>query len=319
MHATLPQLHPTSFNHMAPKALLLVAAVILTQAQARPFRSGAELVRLTVTVTDREGNVVRALPVDAFAIAEDGIPRPIAKFAAETVPLTLVVALDLSTSMQGLRIAFARTAVLALLDRLGPDDEFVVIGFNDHVFNITDGTKDRAAVTRALAEARPGGATALYDAVNTGVRLLDRAVHTRKTLLLISDGHDAVPTSLPPAQASISDLRVGTEAREAAALQIVRRSEALLYAIAMNARNPLGQDVPALERLTGPTGGATVPAATDEAAVSAAERIGDELRVQYVLGFVPDHHDGKFHRVDVTLKGCDGCRARARAGFIAAK
>jgi hypothetical protein len=99
----------------------------------------------------------------------------------------------------------------------------------------------------------------------------------------------------------------------------VRRSEALLYAVAMNVTSPEGQDVSALERLTAPTGGATVAAATDEAAVRAAERIGDELRVQYVLGFVPDHHDGKFHRVDVTLKGCDGCRARVRAGFIAAK
>jgi VWFA-related protein len=304
---------------MAPRALLLAAAVILAHGQARPFRSGAELVRLTVTVTDRNGTVVRALPSDAFAIAEDGMPRPIAQFAAETVPLTLVVALDLSTSMQGRRIASARTAILALLDRLGPDDEFVVIGFNDRVFNITDGTKDRAAVTRALAAVHPGGPTALYDAVNTGVRLLDRAAHNRKTLLLISDGRDAVPSSLPPGQQRPGDDGGVTEARETAALGIVRRSEALLYAVAMNVTSPEGQDVSALERLTAPTGGATVAAATDEAAVRAAERIGGELRIQYVMGFVPDHHDGKFHRVEVAIKGCDGCRARVRAGFIAAR
>jgi hypothetical protein len=54
---------------MAPRALLFAAAVLLAHGQARPFRSGAELVRLTVTVTDREGTVVRALPSDAFAIA----------------------------------------------------------------------------------------------------------------------------------------------------------------------------------------------------------------------------------------------------------
>lgn len=304
---------------MAPRALLLAAAVILAQGQARPFRSGAELVRLTVTVTDRDGKVVRALPSDAFAITEDDIGRPIVQFAAETVPVTLVVALDFSTSMQGRRIASARAAVLALLDRLGPDDEFVVIGFNDRVFNVTDGTKDRAAVIRALAAAHPGGPTALYDAVNVGVRLLDRAAHNRKALMLISDGRDAVPSSLPPGQQRPGDDGGLTEVREAAALGIVRRSELLLYAIAMNVTSPEGQNVPALERLTAPTGGATVPVTTDEAAVGAAERIGDELRVQYVLGFVPDHHDGKFHRVDVTLKGCDGCRARARAGFIADK
>jgi Ca-activated chloride channel homolog len=302
---------------MGPRTLLLAAAVSLAQGQA--FRSDAELVRLTVTVTDRDGHVVRALPSDAFAIAEDGNPRPIAQFAADTVPLTLVVALDLSTSMQGRRIKAARTAVLALLDRLGPDDEFVVIGFNDRVFNVTDGTTDRAAVTRALAAVHPGGPTALYDAVNVGVRLLDRAAQPRRTLLLISDGQDAVPTPPSMAYQRSADYRGLTDAREAAALGIVRRSEALVYAIAMNSKDRLGQDLPALERLTDAAGGATVPAATDEAAVGAAERIGDELRVQYVLGFVPDHHDGKFHRVDVTLKGCDGCRARVRAGFIAAR
>jgi Ca-activated chloride channel homolog len=304
---------------MTPKTLLLAAAVVLAYGQAGPFRSGAELVRLTVTVTDREGNVVRGLPEDAFAIAEDEVPRPIAQFTAETVPLTLVVALDLSTSMQGRRIQSARAAVLALLDRLAPDDEFVVIGFNDRVFNITGGTKDRAVVARALAAAHPGGPTALYDAVNVGVRLLDRAAHSRKALLLISDGRDAVPSSLPPGKQRPGDDGGLTEGREATALRIVRRSEALLYAVAMNVRSPEGQDVAALERLTAPTGGVTVPVATDAAAVGAAERIGDDLRVQYVLGFVPDHHDGKFHSVDVTVKGCDGCRARVRAGFIAAK
>jgi Ca-activated chloride channel homolog len=305
---------------MASKSLLLAAAVILAQTQASPFRSHAELVRLSVTVTDREGKIVPALRVEEFAVAEDGTPRRIDQFAAEAVPVTLVVGLDLSTSMQGRRITAARRAVLALLDRLGPDDEFVVIGFNDRVFTVTDGTKDRATVTRALEAAQPYGATALYDAVDTGVRLLDRAAHKRKALLLISDGRDAVPTSLSLVeQRRLTGYRSATEAREATVLQIVRRSEALLYAIAMNARDPFGPDVPALGRLTDPTGGTTVPAASDEAAVRAAERIGDELRVQYVLGFVPDHHDGGFHHVEVTLKRCDGCRVHVRAGFIAAR
>jgi Ca-activated chloride channel family protein len=175
-------------------------------------------------------------------------------------------------------------------------------------------------VTRALEAAHPYGATALYDAVDTGVRLLDRAAHKRKALLLISDGRDAVPTSLSLVeQRRLTGYRSATEAREVTALQMVRRSEALLYAIAMNARDPFGPDVPALGRLTDPTGGTTVPAASDEAAVRAAERISDELRMQYVLGFVPDHHDGAFHHVEVTLKRCDGCRVHVRAGFIAAR
>jgi hypothetical protein len=79
-------------------------------------------------------------------------------------------------------------------------------------------------------------------------------------------------------------------------------------------------DPAALRRLTDPTGGSTIILRSDEAVVGAAERIGDELRQQYVLGFAPAHpHDGTFHRVQVTVGDCDKCRARARAGFVADK
>jgi VWFA-related protein len=302
------------------RMLLLAAALGLVPAQSAPIRSGVDLVRLSVTVTDRDGQVVRGLTKDAFAVTEDAASRPVAQFAADRVPLTLVVALDLSTSMQGRRIEQARAAVLVLFDRLQPGDEFVVIGFNDTVFNITGGTKVRAEVSRALARAHPSGATALYDAVQAGVRLLDRGDRPRKALVIISDGRDAVPSSRPASMTmSQADERGLTEARESAAQLSVRRSEASLYAIALNADSPLGQDVPALERLTAPSGGITIPVGSDEAAAAAAARVGDELRGQYVLGFEPTAIDGRLHRVNVTVPSCGGCRARARAVYLAAR
>ena len=306
---------------MGRRVALFVLSLCIAHAQRPDFRSGSELVRLAVTVTDRDGHAVRALQRSAFIVSEDGAQRAIEQFAAETVPLTLVVALDLSTSMQGRRIASARSAVLRLLERLQPEDEFVVIGFNDRVFNITDGNKDPGVVKEALERAHPGGATNLYTAVGDGVRLLERAAaRPRRALIVISDGRDAVPVpGAPPTQSSAFGDKKITEQREAAALQIVRRSEALVYAIGLDAGNAAGQDVPALRRLTDPTGGITEPVETDDGAVAAAERIGDELRVQYLLGFAPDHHDGKFHAVQVSLSGCDGCRARTRAGFVAAR
>ena len=74
----------------------------------------------------------------------------------------------------------------------------------------------------------------------------------------------------------------------------------------------------ALDRLTAPTGGETRMVTTDAGIVTAAEQIGDELRQQYVIGFAPAHaDDGTFHQVRVTVSGCEKCRVRARAGFIA--
>jgi hypothetical protein len=49
---------------------------------------------------------------------------------------------------------------------------------------------------------------------------------------------------------------------------------------------------------------------------SAVERVLNDLRDQYLIGFMPIHPaDGKFHKLQVTVRGCD-CHARARAGFV---
>jgi hypothetical protein len=57
---------------------------------------------------------------------------------------------------------------------------------------------------------------------------------------------------------------------------------------------------------------------SDAGISEAAERIGAELRQQYVLGFPPAHPgDGKFHKVRVTVNGCGRCRVRVRSGYIA--
>ena len=70
--------------------------------------------------------------------------------------------------------------------------------------------------------------------------------------------------------------------------------------------------------LTDPSGGSTRIVETNAAIVAAAERIGDELRHQYVLGFTPAHPgDGKFHKVQVAVSGCPKCQVRTRAGYIA--
>jgi hypothetical protein len=107
------------------------------------------------------------------------------------------------------------------------------------------------------------------------------------------------------------------------ALARVRRDEALVYAIGVDApdgRNPLRVDVAALRQLTDQSGGATLVVRPDEAVLGAAEWIGDELRQQYVIGFAPARPgDGKFHKVNVTVTGYPKCRVRARAGFIAEK
>ena len=101
----------------------------------------------------------------------------------------------------------------------------------------------------------------------------------------------------------------------------IQRSEALLYAIGINAPNTIGRDAlidaAALEALANPTGGFVEVVSGSADLVPVAERIAEELRRQYLIGFTPTNLDGKFHRVKVQLKGWEGCQVRSRAGFIA--
>ena len=169
-------------------------------------------------------------------------------------------------------------------------------------------------MARLLNRVKPYGGTALYDAVPAGLRALARGQHRRRALVVITDGNDAVPTPrrMDPAASLLAR-------REGIALEAVRVSEALVYAIGVDPSDA-GINVNALESLTAPTGGITTLVKTDDAIVTAAEQIGDELRQQYVLGVMPLHPgDGKFHKLQITVSGCADCHVRARSGYIADK
>jgi hypothetical protein len=105
---------------LVPLTVVLAAAA----SQAPAFPSRTDLVALTVTVLDDKGMPVPRLAQAAFTVTEDGTAQPIAHFASGEMPISLVVALDCSGSMQGARFDVAREAVSGFLDRLEPDDEF---------------------------------------------------------------------------------------------------------------------------------------------------------------------------------------------------
>ena len=96
----------------------------------------------------------------------------------------------------------------------------------------------------------------------------------------------------------------------------VTRSEGLVYAVGIGAAGhsqPL--DETALRSMTDVTGGFSVVVRRDADIARAVERVIDDLRFQYVIGFSPgEPPDDKYHPVSVKVN-C-ACRARTRAGFI---
>ena len=160
-------------------AAAIVAALAVTTAgqesqdpQVFRFRTGVELINVTVTVTDANGRFVSGLRKEDFRLLEDGQEQQVTHFNSERVPVSLGLVVDTSGSMEGEKWVSARQALnrflFQLLDR---DDEVFLYRFDNQPELIESWTTDRERVATGLARIRPRGATSLYDAVAAAVPL----------------------------------------------------------------------------------------------------------------------------------------------------
>jgi VWFA-related protein len=285
-------------------AIATQASSLLLFAQQPAFRSGSDLVIVPTTVTDRTGRFIRGLNASDFELLEDGAPRPIAQFSANRVPVSVVIALDISGSMtsEPRRWQLTRAAVVSFLSRLEQEDEVTVIVFNDRQERLGGWTRHMSDVFSALARVKIGGDTWLFRALLSAVPVLRDGSHQRRVLLLISDGNDHEPD--------------GDATRIRAADQI-RRSGAALYAVGIGMGNePVNRQM--LGILTEPTGGYFEVVSSGAMLEAAVGRVADDLRDQYVLAFEPTKTDGAVHRIQVRTRAREH-RIRARNGYVAAR
>src|SRR5688572_10892658 len=75
-------------------ALFLAGAAVTVSAQdGFRFRSAAELINVTATVTDDDGRFVPGLRKEDFTVYEDGQVQAVSHFSNERVPVRLGIAL----------------------------------------------------------------------------------------------------------------------------------------------------------------------------------------------------------------------------------
>ena len=143
----------------------VVRTVAHRQRQSFAETVDVDVVQVTATVTDERGRYVDGLPRSAFHVLEDGKPQTISHFYADDAPLELVVALDLSTSMQP-ALAEMKRAVSAFLRALPARHRLTLLGFNDDVFTLAPRTADAVDREKVVAALSAWGMTALYEAVH---------------------------------------------------------------------------------------------------------------------------------------------------------
>jgi len=198
---------------LLPLVLLLLALVpIFRQAApiAAPDQNPARVtqvdtahypdVTLYVGVAGPDGKPVGGLAARDFAVTEDGQPVTIADFAGGAGPISTVLVIDRSGSMdENDKIAGAQDAARAFVEQMRPGDQTELITFNQTARVDERFTGSQDDLLRAIDDIDADGGTALYDSMVAGVDAL-KNVSGRRALLLLTDGQDCRESSICPAE-----------------------------------------------------------------------------------------------------------------------
>lgn len=277
--------------------------------QLTTLRTTTNEVNVVFTVTDKRGHRVTDLKKNDFTIVDDNkAPAEIRSFSAETnLPLQVGLLIDASNSVRD-RFKFEQESAIEFLNQtIHPSkDRAFVVGFDVTPEVTQDFTDNTESLAHGVHELRPGGGTALYDALYFACRdkLLKapKSTPVRRAIILLSDGDDN--------QSHVT--------REEA-IEMAQRAEAIVYTISTNVSGTKGAGDKVLERIADATGGrAFFPFQLRDVSNDFAE-IADELRSQYAVSYKPADFraDGHYRTIEIVANDRKNFKVRARRGYYA--
>ena len=282
-----------------------------SDVNAPTIKINANEVNLIFTVTDKHVHYNPNLQQSDFALLDDQkAPAHVNSFHQQiNLPLRVGIVIDASTSIRS-RFQFEQqSATEFLLEILkAKSDRAFVMGFDVTPTVTQDWTNNVDALETGVNRLRPGGGTALFDAVYTACRdkMLDVArgqEPVRKAIVLLSDGDD-------------NQSRV----RPDEVIKECERAETIIYAISTNWTPSRGKGDKVLTDMAESTGGQVFfPPSVEEMSTS-FKGIEEELRSQYALTYTPADfkYDGSFRSIYLY---CNDRRyvVRAKKGYFAPK
>lgn len=303
-------------------ALALVFAASVGPAQEKPADKeqqklpaytesvGSEYVLVPVVVLDKKGRFAEGLEKQNFRIHVQGVPVQLDTFENDdSAPASFAFLIDTSGSMKLARkLEYAKAAVRRIIRQRKPGDDFALFAFaEDEVTLVADFSRDPAKLLAALEGLEAGGRTALFDAVAATPSKLLAGKNGKRAIILFTDGVDNA-SRLKPAemaeilqQVSIPVYAVGMKNASFDRLTDEERSQLSVDNLRMLAASSGGKMfLPAGEEDLGPT----------------AEKIGAEVRKQYLLGFTPSGQgELKYRILVVSILKPGTWEIRTRRGY----
>ncbi len=264
-----------------------------------------ELVSLQVSVMDKQGRYVPGLDRSSFAVYEDGVRQEISLFSDQDAPAAVGIVLDVSSSMTDEKITRAREALARFIQTSHEDDEYYLIGFNEHPQLLLEGARGSEVMLARVSGIKPQGNTALYDAVAFSLEQIMRSRLQKRALIVISDGQD-----------NRSRLDLGHIRR------MLREADVTVYTVLIGPLLPRSNGGAVMDELASASGGKSFFPNNAEKMSENFEQIALELRRQYSIGYTPSNFvaDGKWRRIKVSVtQPCESrsLAVRGRTGYYA--
>jgi len=269
----------------------------------------------SATAVDGKGRPVTNLKEKDFRVYEEGRLQPISRFhGGEELPARVLLLVDGSGSMnQELKINSVRFAAERVLDALSDEDQVALAGFDSRYWGVVAFTHDREAVRKALDTVEPFGSTALHDALDQAARDIASHGEGRRAVVVVTDGVDTASTR------AVEEVLARSRALDVpiyaiSAVSPLDDPESKLY-VGKRVKGAAARGGEVLERYATLSGGAAFRISDYAGLRKAAERIANELKHQYRLGYDPPRGPAHFRRVEVRTTR-KGVTVRTRSGYM---
>ncbi|MBM3767324.1 MAG: VWA domain-containing protein [Acidobacteria bacterium] len=267
-------------------------------------------VNMLFTVSDKKGRFVTNLTKDDLVITESKKEQSIIEFVAESdLPLRLGILVDASNSVRD-RFRFQQEAAVEFINQVvrPRQDKATIISYDSAAELVADLTGDTEVLAKAIRGLRPGGGTALFDAMFYACRdklMQDQPRHKfRRAMIILGDGDD----------------NASRYTRDQA-LEMAQKADVVVYTISTNNSKLEKEGDKLLKYYAEETGGIPFFPFQVQDLTQSFENISNELRHQYNIIYRPEplKADGLYHKVDIKVRDRKDLVVRARKGYYAPK
>ena len=288
------------------REISVVSGVPEYRVKARPgyFAPKPAPIRPSIefTATDLGGQYLE-VAADDLELYENGAAQKVETFHEASQPVSIVLALDASGSMRH-READVIAAARAFTAALRPQDQLAVMLFSDSVVLTHDLSTNRDATREAIDDYKTAGGTALYDALGEALARLKRT-EGRRVVVVMTDGRDEDnPGTGPGSVRKLSDV-----------LEALKDTGAVVFPIGLGTK----VDTPMLQKLADLSGGRALMPEYVSTLGDVFQRVGEELRRRYVVGYTSTNgeRDGKWRDVEIKVKAERQITVRSLGGYTA--